>query len=144
MLDSPATPSHSQKRGQKTNVAQIVQDRLNDNYRTSSALNRRRNARYFIDEEVTLSVLSPIVMHDIPAQTVDIARNGIGVISAQPITQPSVVEIRCGRNLLFGEVRHCRAIEQGYRIGIAITDAYVIESGAESPLELVLGKEPAS
>jgi hypothetical protein len=104
---------------------------LTDTYRDLDALNRRRHARYPVEEEVMLAILNPFVPGGMPARTVDIARNGIGLVVSEFVSRFSLVEIRSANTVLFGEVRHCSAVEDGFRLGVAISDAYFIRPKIE-------------
>jgi hypothetical protein len=81
---------------------------------------RRRAVRIPVDQPVELTILGE---HEIQlsARIKDVSIRGVGILVPAPVEPGSAVEIATGDSVFLGEVVHCRAIEQGYFIGIELS-----------------------
>lgn len=118
------------------------------NYRASAlareidahAAERRREARYPTEDPAEVEVL-PGPNEPAYGTVIDVSRSGLRVALRQRIGRGEQVMIKLHHNVIFGEVRYCRAVPTGFQVGVKIKDL-VRPSGkrnehiAEDPLSL--------
>ena len=82
---------------------------------------RRSEARYPTQDPAELELL-PNPTEPIYGTILDVSRSGLRVALPQRITRGEQVKVKLHGNVIFGEVRYCRAVSAGFQIGIRIHD----------------------
>jgi PilZ domain len=101
---------------------------------------RRREARYPTQDPAELEIL-PGPNDPIYGTILDVSRSGLRAALHQRISRGEQVMIKLHRNVIFGEIRYCRAVSGGFHVGVKIQDV-VPASGrqnehiADDPLSL--------
>jgi hypothetical protein len=82
---------------------------------------QRLEPRFETRDEAILQQLSPLSFERQRVKLINVSRNGIGLLAANPLFPGVIVQLRIGKSVELGEVRHCagRGIE-GYRIGLRL------------------------
>lgn len=84
-------------------------------------MDRRREARYPAKEPAELEILfggaDPIF-----GLILDVSRSGLRIAIPKRISRGEQVKVKFHRNVIFGEVRYCRAVTQIFHAGIRIHD----------------------
>ena len=52
----------------------------------------------------------------------DVSRSGLRVALSRRISRGEHVKVKLHRNVIFGEVRYCRAVSNGFQVGLQIQD----------------------
>jgi hypothetical protein len=82
---------------------------------------RRREARYPTEDPAELEIL-PGPSEPIYGTVLDVSRSGLRVALRQRIGRGEQVMVKLHRNVIFGEVRYCRAVPNGFHAGVKIQD----------------------
>lgn len=81
----------------------------------------RSEPRFETDDEASLQQLHPLSFERQAVKVVNVSRHGIGLIVAKPIYPGAIVQIRVGKSVELGEVRHCEDCGMdGYRVGLRL------------------------
>ncbi len=101
---------------------------------------RRREARYPTQDPAELEIL-PGPSQPIYGTILDVSRSGLRAALHQRISRGEQVMVKLHHNVIFGEIRYCRAVPGGFHVGVKIQDV-VPASGrqnehiADDPLSL--------
>ena len=104
------------------------------------AFDRRSEARYPAQAPAELEIL-PLSPGPLYGTVLDVSRSGLRIALPQRLDRNQKVRITLSGNVIFGEVRYCRAVSAGFQAGIRIENL-VREPGAgdqhieEDPLSL--------
>lgn len=85
------------------------------------ALERRSEARYPAHEAAELEVLFGSI-EPIYGTILDVSRSGLRIALPQRIARGEQVKVKLNQNVIFGEVRYCRAVSGAFQAGIRIQD----------------------
>jgi hypothetical protein len=77
----------------------------------SAAMERRKDARIDIDQDVTLTVLSAPGLTAFQAKAVEMSDGGMRIVSPVPVNYQAAVQIRAGDFLLLGEVIRSQVLD---------------------------------
>jgi hypothetical protein len=93
-------------------------DPQNDN---DSGSERRREARYPTHDPAELEIMSS---GDEPlyGTVLDVSRSGLRIAVSRRISRGEQVKVKLQQNVIFGEVRYCRAVSGGFHVGLKIQD----------------------
>jgi hypothetical protein len=91
---------------------------------------RRSEARYPTQDPAELELL-PGPSEPIYGTILDVSRSGLRVALPKRIDRGEQVKVKLHGNVIFGEVRYCRAISGAFHVGVRIQDL-VRPSGAEN------------
>lgn len=87
----------------------------------SPAIDRRSEARYPAQEPAELEIMFGGV-EPIYGIILDVSRSGLRIAVPKRINRAEQVKIKFHRNVIFGEVRYCRAVSTLFHAGIRIHD----------------------
>ena len=94
---------------------------------------RRGEARYPAQEPAELEILfgdgTPIY-----GTILDVSRSGLRIALPRRISRGEQVKVKLNRNVIFGEVRYCRAVSAAFQAGIRIQDLVRPVSGESQHL----------
>ena len=82
---------------------------------------RRTEARYPAEDPVELELL-PGPSEPMYGTILDVSRSGLRVALPRRIDRGEQVKVKLHHNVIFGEVRHCRAVLGVFHVGILIQD----------------------
>lgn len=85
----------------------------------TDAFERRREARYPTQDPAELEIV-PGPSEPIYGTVIDVSRSGLRIAVRQRIGRGQQVMVKLHRNVIFGEVRYCRAHPGGFFIGLLI------------------------
>jgi hypothetical protein len=82
----------------------------------------RSQPRWNSDEPVEVTVLGE---HEtvFPGRITNFSSSGVGLLTDVPVAMGAAVKVEWTDTLLLGEVRHCRAVEKGFCIGLTLEHA---------------------
>jgi hypothetical protein len=87
----------------------------------TQVIERRSEARYQTHDPAEIEILpGPAV--PLYGTVLDVSRSGLRVALSQRISRGQQVEVKLHRNVIFGEVRYCRAVSNGFHVGLRILD----------------------
>ena len=93
---------------------------------TDVPIDRRREPRYRVEQEATLAKLAGDMTTRHRVMVVDVSRSGFCVEMKSPLIVGVEVELLLNLVVLFGKVRHCRAVGGGrFRIGVWVEEMVV-------------------
>jgi hypothetical protein len=84
-------------------------------------LERRSEARYQTQDPAEIELL-PGSSDPFYGTILDVSRSGLRIALSRRIGRGQQVKVRLHRNVIFGEVRYCRAVPAGFQAGIRIQD----------------------
>jgi hypothetical protein len=82
---------------------------------------RRREARYPTEDPVEIEIL-PGPSEPAYGTVLDVSRSGLRIALRQRIGRAEQVMVKLHHNVIFGEVRYCRAVPDGFHVGVKIKD----------------------
>ena len=82
---------------------------------------RRSEARYQTQDPAEIEVL-PGPSEPLFGTVLDVSRSGMRVALQNRISRGEQVKVKLHRNVIFGEVRYCRAVPNGFQAGLKIQD----------------------
>jgi hypothetical protein len=82
---------------------------------------RRAEIRYPTQDPAEIEIL-PGPSEPLYGTILDVSRSGLCVALRQRIGRGQHVMIRLHRNVIFGEVRYCRSVPDGFQAGVEIQD----------------------
>jgi len=106
----------------------------------AQATDRRSEARYPAQAPAELEIL-PLSTGPLYGTVLDVSRSGLRIALTRRLDRNQKVRVTLSGNVIFGEVRYCRAVSAGFQAGIRIENL-VREAGAgdrhiaEDPLSL--------
>jgi len=80
---------------------------------------RRREARYPTQDPIELETL-PGPSGPIYGTILDVSRSGLRIALRKRIGRGEQVKIKLHRSIIFGEVRYCRSVPDGFHAGVKI------------------------
>jgi hypothetical protein len=83
-------------------------------------IERRTEARYPAQEAAELEIMFDC--RPIYGTILDVSRSGLRIELPQRINRGEQVKVKLNRNVIFGEVRYCRAVSDAFHAGIRIHD----------------------
>jgi hypothetical protein len=98
-------------------VAALAQSLLASEHETE----RRSEARYPTQDPAELQILAG-PSEPIYGTILDVSRSGLRVELSQRIARGEQVKVKLHENVIFGEVRYCRAVSGAFQAGIRIQD----------------------
>lgn len=103
------------------------------------ASDRRSEARYPAQAPAELEIL-PLSTGPLYGTVLDVSRSGLRIGLARRVDRNQKVRVTLSGNVIFGEVRYCRAVAAGFQAGIRIENLVREAAGdrhiAEDPLSL--------
>jgi PilZ domain len=93
-------------------------------------MERRSEARYQTQDPAEIEILSG-PSEPLYGTILDVSRSGLRVAIQKRIARGEQVKIKLQRNVIFGEVRYCRAVRDGFQAGLKIQDL-IRPSGARN------------
>jgi hypothetical protein len=99
------------------NVAALAQSLL----ATEQDVDRRSEARYPTQDPAEIEIL-PGPTEPIYGTILDVSRSGLRVTLPQRIDRGQHIKVKLRDNVIFGEVRYCRAVSGAFQAGIRIQD----------------------
>ena len=84
-------------------------------------LERRSEARYETRDPAEIEIL-PGPNEPVYGTILDVSRSGLRLAIPKRISRGEHVKIKLNRNVIFGEVRYCRAVQEGFQAGLKIQD----------------------
>jgi hypothetical protein len=88
---------------------------------TEQAADRRTEIRYPAQDPAELEIL-PGPTETVFGTVLDVSRSGLRVALSKRIDRGVQVQIKLYDNIIFGEVRYCRAVSGAFHVGIRIQD----------------------
>jgi hypothetical protein len=85
--------------------------------------NRRKVTRHKPQDALKVQLSIPPLEETIEGVLCDVTSTGAGIMLPVALRRGIVISFRCGTQRIYGTVQHCRSGMEGYRIGVAITDA---------------------
>jgi hypothetical protein len=85
------------------------------------AAERRREARYPTEDPAEIEVL-PGPSEPAYGTVLDVSRSGLRIALRERIGRGEQVMVKLHHNVIFGEVRYCRAVLNGFHVGVKIKD----------------------
>ncbi len=82
---------------------------------------RRSEARYQTQDPAEIEIL-PGPSEPFYGTVLDVSRSGLRVALSRRISRGEHVKVKLYRNVIFGEVRYCRAVANGFQVGLRIQD----------------------
>jgi hypothetical protein len=82
---------------------------------------RRREARYPTQDPTELETL-PGPSEPIYGTILDVSRSGLRIALRKRISRGEQVKVKLHRSVIFGEVRYCRSVPDGFHAGVEIQD----------------------
>ena len=82
--------------------------------------NKRTEVRFDTGDEAIFQELNPLSLDRLNVSVVDVSRNGLGIIASKAVMPGTIVLVRIKNNFEMGEVRHCSAFGDSYRIGLRL------------------------
>ena len=92
----------------------------------SAQIEKRREPRISTQDPGVLQKINPFSPDRLSIQIVDISKGGMKVNMASALEPGTMVKVRLKSVLVFGEVRHCRTVNNSYHSGIQLYDAFQI------------------
>ena len=83
-------------------------------------MERRKQPRVEIDQEVTVTVLGTPDSAPFQATTVDISGSGMRILSPLPVPYQAALKVQAGGLLLLGEVVRVQDCERGHMVGLRL------------------------
>lgn len=87
----------------------------------------RREDRVPVDEPASVRCLHPARRRSVKGRVVDVSKSGLGLLLKSEIAAGTEVMVKLRDRAVCGEVRHCRAVEEGYRAGMEVSEVLVRE-----------------
>jgi len=84
-------------------------------------IERRSEARYQTQDPAEIEIL-PGPSEPFYGTVLDVSRSGLRVALSKRINRGERVKVKLHRNVIFGEVRYCRAVPNGFQAGLQIQD----------------------
>jgi hypothetical protein len=84
-------------------------------------VDRRSEARYQTQDPAEIEIL-PGPSEPFYGMILDVSRSGLRVALNHRISRGEHVKVKLHRNIIFGEVRYCRAVPDGFQAGLMIQD----------------------
>jgi hypothetical protein len=85
--------------------------------------NMRAEPRFNSTDCGFLRSLSPLRPEPLPVRIVDVSRTGLGLIAPVQLAPGTLVQVRVGRTVAFGEVVYTKRLsEQEFRVGLRLQD----------------------
>jgi hypothetical protein len=84
-------------------------------------MEHRREGRIPIEQPIVLTLLGEPEIR-LAASVKNASPRGIGVVIAAPVNPGAAVKIEIGDSIFLGEATHCRTTEDGYFVGIELTE----------------------
>lgn len=75
-----------------------------------------------MNEPASLQSLNPLILESIEVTVIDVSAHGLSVQSQRHIAVQSEVKVRREGVIIFGEVRYCIPLSEGFRAGIRIKE----------------------
>jgi hypothetical protein len=82
---------------------------------------RRREARYPTQDPAELEILFS-GDETIYGTVLDVSRSGMRIALSKRINRGEQVKVKLQQNVIFGEIRYCRAVPGGFQAGLKIQD----------------------
>lgn len=81
----------------------------------------RGEPRFETKDEAILQELHPLSFERQRVKILNVSRNGLGILAANPVFPGAIVQIRIGKAVELGEVRHCKNHGlDGFRVGLRL------------------------
>jgi len=93
-------------------------------------MERRQEPRFRVAQPMHVTVLDPS-HQEIPASIVDISAGGLSLRLSKPIRAGTLVKVETSEILLLGEICHCAADEDGFRVGFVVQHRLALEARQE-------------
>lgn len=91
--------------------------------KAATAANRRSEPRFPANAPVEVSITYPVAQGHLAGTVIDISKSGLRLRMDTSLPKSSRVQVKLGEVMVFGEVRHCREVEDGvFEAGIRIED----------------------
>jgi hypothetical protein len=84
-------------------------------------MEQRREQRVPTDQPVSLTVLGDPEMR-LTAVVKNASGRGLGLISPESVPSGAAVKIEVGDSIFLGEAMYCKAMENGYYLGIELSE----------------------
>lgn len=84
-------------------------------------IERRSEGRYQTDDAAEVEVL-PGPNPSFLGTILEVSRSGLRVSLQRHISRGQQVKVKLSRNVIFGEVRYCRSVSEGFQAGLIIQD----------------------
>jgi hypothetical protein len=97
-------------------------------------MDRRRNERFEVDQEVSVTLLGDREL-TMPGKLVNLSGRGLGLEVREPLAAGSAVKIDSGDNLFVGEVVYCKPSGARFQAGIELQEAIRNVSGLRELME---------
>lgn len=85
-----------------------------------AGMERRKQPRVDIDQEVTVTVLGTTDSPPFQAATVDISGSGMRILSPLPVPYQAALKVQVGDLLLLGEVVRVQDCERGHMVAVKL------------------------
>jgi hypothetical protein len=97
---------------------------------SEEAADRRTEIRYPAQDPAELELL-PGPSEPMFGTILDVSRSGLRVVIPRRIDSGAQVQVKLHHNVIFGEVRYCRAISGAFHVGLRIKDL-VLPAGSQN------------
>jgi len=97
---------------------------------SEEAAERRAEIRYPAQDPAELELL-PGPSEPMFGTILDVSRSGLRVVIPKHIDVNAQVQVKLHNNVIFGEIRYCRAISGAFHVGIRIKDL-VLPAGSQN------------
>jgi hypothetical protein len=87
----------------------------------ANQVERRSEARYQTKDPAEIEIL-PGPAEPFYGTILDVSRSGLRVALSKRISRGEQVKVKLHRNVIFGEVRYCRSVPNGFHAGVKILD----------------------
>ena len=84
-------------------------------------IERRSEARYQTQDPAEIEIIRG-PSEPFYGTVLDVSRSGLRVALSRRINRGEQVRVKLHRNVIFGEVRYCRAVPSGFQVGLRIQD----------------------
>jgi hypothetical protein len=89
--------------------------------RSQSNSEPRSEPRFETKDEAILQQIHPLSFERQRVRVIDVSRNGLGLLTVDPLFPGVIVQVRVGAAVELAEVRHCaRRDDDGYRVGLRL------------------------
>jgi len=104
-------------------------------------MERRKEPRVPINQEVTVTLLGETDSVPFPAEAVEMSGTGMRIVSPRPVPYQAAVKVRAGDLLLLGEVIRVHDCDRGHMLGLRLKHSIDVVGDLHRLNEAIRGEE---